>query len=682
MKKIVSLFTLFVMISLFSSAQYYYLPYLNAGQNPGGINTDPEASVGNGLPTDWTVILGPSQATPAWSPQQTLPFAFQFDGAAVTTYRVSSSGVLSFNATVGTAPSYTNASLPDASIPDKSVCIWGLAGIGTNDNIVIKTFGTAPNRQLWIQFNSYSQSGWTASDYTYWSFVLEETTNRIYVVDQRTLATTSLTLTVGVQINSTTAIMVTGSPNLANVAGSNLSALDNTYYEFIRGTQSTYDIATRSLVMSNTLLLSQAPYQITGSLQNAGTTTVNSFTLNYKINNGTPVSTNITGQNITSLSNYTYTHPQSWTPSGVGNYTIKVWASNINGNPDQNPANDTVTKRVTVVNTSLQRLVLHESFTSSTCGPCVAGNTNLRNIFNANPNKYTCVKYQMSWPGNGDPYYTAEGGVRRNVYGVNSVPNLQVDGGLNLNTSSYNQTQFNTAYAKPAFMGITGTFSVVGQTVTIHSVINPITNIYSNGVLHVAIIENNTHNNVGGNGETSFDYVMKKMVPDANGTNLGVVTNGVPVTNDFVYTFQGNYRLPANALSPINHLIEHSVEEFWDLNVLVWVQDRLTNEVYQTAWLTKLVGIDNKDASEGFISIFPNPTSNIAYLQYLLKENAKVKIEAYNTMGQKMLTDDKGMVNSGPQNTELNTTKLANGIYLVKLNINNKTYIEKISVKH
>ena len=682
MKKIVLLFSLFVMMSQFSSAQYYYLPYLNAGQNPGGVNTDPEASVGNGLPTDWVVILGPSQSTPTWTSQQTLPFAFQFNGVAVTNYWVSSSGVLSFNSTVGTAPSYTNAILPDASIPDKSVCIWGLAGIGTNDNIVTKTFGTAPNRQLWIQFNSYSQSGWTASDYTYWSIVLEETTNNIYIVDQRTAATTSLTLTVGVQINSTTAKNVNGSPNLANVAGSNLSAFDNTYYEFIHGTQSAYDIATRSLLISNTLLLNQAPFQITGSLINAGTITVNSFTLNYKVNNEATISTNITGQSITSLNSYTYTHPQSWTPTSVGNYTIKVWANNINGNPDQNPANDTVTKKLTVVNSSLQRLVLHEAFTSSTCSPCVAGNTNLRNIFNANPNKFTCVKYQMSWPGNGDPYYTAEGGVRRNVYGVNSVPNLQVDGGLNINTASYNQTQFNTAYAKPAFMDISGTFSVVGQTVSIHSIINPITNIYSNGVLYIAIVENTTHNNVGGNGETSFDYVMKKMIPDANGTNLGIVSNGVPVTNDFVYTFQGSYRLPANALNPINHLIEHSVEEFWDLSVVVWIQDKLTKEVYQTAWLTKLVGIDEKDIDEGVIAIFPNPTSNVAYLHYLLKEDASVNIEIYNTIGQKVLSENKGKINSGPQTTELNTTNLTNGIYFVKLNIGNNAYVEKISIKH
>ena len=37
-----------------------------------------------------------TQATPAWSAVQTLPFAFQFNGQTVNSYKVSTSGVLTF----------------------------------------------------------------------------------------------------------------------------------------------------------------------------------------------------------------------------------------------------------------------------------------------------------------------------------------------------------------------------------------------------------------------------------------------------------------------------------------------------------------------------------------------------------------------------------------------------------
>ena len=57
---------------------------------------------------------------------------------------------------------------------------------------------------------------------------------------------------------------------------------------------------------------------------------------------------------------------------------------------------------------------LYEVFTSSTCGPCAYANPILDAVLEANPGTHSLVKYQMNWPGSGDPYYTAEGGVRGN----------------------------------------------------------------------------------------------------------------------------------------------------------------------------------------------------------------------------------------------------------------------------
>ncbi|MDZ7848818.1 MAG: hypothetical protein U5L96_19980 [Owenweeksia sp.] len=81
--------------------------------------------------------------------------------------------------------------------------------------------------------------------WAYWSIVLEETTNNIYVVDQRTYdgnvsggqpvpTGNNVSLTVGIQINSTNYVAApssptTGSNTLAN-AGSGADATDNTFY--------------------------------------------------------------------------------------------------------------------------------------------------------------------------------------------------------------------------------------------------------------------------------------------------------------------------------------------------------------------------------------------------------------------------------------------------------------------
>lgn len=156
------IFTLFLLLSIGAQAQYYYVPYLNAGQNPGNLNNDLEYPVGGGLTTGWTSIHPGSAATPAWTAQQTIPFVFQFNGNAVTNYFVSTSGVLTFSATPGTAPAYANQVLPSASVPDQSLMAWGIEGTGANDNIVTKVFGSAPNRQLWIMFSSYTVTGTTS----------------------------------------------------------------------------------------------------------------------------------------------------------------------------------------------------------------------------------------------------------------------------------------------------------------------------------------------------------------------------------------------------------------------------------------------------------------------------------------------------------------------------------------
>ena len=61
------------------NAQYYYIPFINAGANPGGINNDGEYPVGGGIPPGWTNILAGGTAQGTYSPTQTIPFTFIFN---------------------------------------------------------------------------------------------------------------------------------------------------------------------------------------------------------------------------------------------------------------------------------------------------------------------------------------------------------------------------------------------------------------------------------------------------------------------------------------------------------------------------------------------------------------------------------------------------------------------------
>jgi hypothetical protein len=269
---------------------------------------------------------------------------------------------------------------------------------------------------------------------------------------------------------------------------------------------------------------------------------------------------------------------------------------------------------------AVPRYTFLEMFTSCTCPPCVSGNINLKNMLIQNDavgGKYTLIKYQMSWPGNGDPYYTAEGGLRRTVYSINGVPNLCMDG-VNKQTS-FNHNMLLQAQAVPSYVEVSGNYSVTGNTVTATIHVRPTMDISigNNLKLYVAIVENITYNNKRTvpnqtNGETEFYQVMKKFMPDANGIILGNVSACELITHELTWEFQGNYRCPNNALSPINHQIEHSVENFDNLEVIAWVANTSNRQIYNSCTAIKgdfyAVNFDVSDNNRGTISATVNGT--------------------------------------------------------------------------
>jgi hypothetical protein len=560
-----------------------------------------------------------------------------------------------------TAPSYTKAALPDASIPNNSVCIWGLASVGTNDFIVTKTFGTAPNRQQWVMFSSYGQVGSTC--WTYWSMVLEETTNKIYVVDQRN-SCTGATLSIGIQVNSSTAYSVAGSPSVPIQAGTDATAADNKYYEFIPGVQLANNFIGNEVTVDDFLVLGQAPFTMTAKFLNGGSNAITSATLNYRVNGGTPVSGTVSTLNVASAATTTLTHPQAWTPSAVGTYTVDFWTSNPNGQADSDPSNDTVTKQVVVVNSIAVRRPLIEVFSSSTCAPCAPANTTFKNLMDAQAaGDYNYIKYQMSWPGTGDPYYTLEAAAKRTLYGVNSVPNAQIDGGWNGHAGQITQPILNQYKGVPSFMNLAGYYTVDAATKKVDMVINTTPLVSTNKALslQVAIYEKSTTQNVKSNGETVFYKVMKKLVPNQNGTALSNLTDGVMQTANLSYTFNGSYTLPINASAPVDHAVAHTVEDFTDLGVMVWIQDMATKEIYQSVDLTAS-GVGMGENGLRSVRLFPNPASDLVRVD-LSKVAGTCSYRLINAMGQSLAS---GSAEGGTE-LVLSLAQWSSGLYFVQV---------------
>ena len=291
-----------------------------------------------------------------------------------------------------------------------------------------------------------------------------------------------------------------------------------------------------------------------------GTTPVTSVEASYEVEGMEPVTETFT-VNIASLGTATlnFTTPTLLTP---GSYNVNYIINLVNGQADDDPNNNTLSKSLSVAIGSAERTPMIEHFSSSTCGPCVQPNTLMHTFCNNNEGRYTYTKYQMNWPGNGDPYYTEEGGVRRNYYSVNAVPMAFLDAeSLNFNNV---QNQFNQHAEIPAFMDVKGSFSVEGNNITVLADIMPY--IDANARIYISVNEKETHGNVGSNGETSFHHVFMKMLPDAQGTTVDFVSGELQHL-EFTQDMSGTH-----------------VEEMSDLEVSIWIQNYSSQEIFNSRY--------------------------------------------------------------------------------------------------
>ena len=291
-----------------------------------------------------------------------------------------------------------------------------------------------------------------------------------------------------------------------------------------------------------------------------GSTPVTSIQASYEVSGMEPVEQTF-NVNLDPLASTTLTFDVPVTVATPGSYDIVLTINKVNGVDDDLADNNTWEKHFSVPVGFTQRFPMIEHFSSSTCGPCVNVNNQMNTFCNNNPGRYTYTKYQMNWPGAGDPYYTNEGGVRRVYYGVSGVPDIYLDG-VGTNNAAVNQTVFDQHAAEPGYFDVRGSFTVDGNNIHIFADVMPYVDVEAR--VFVAINEKVTYNNVGGNGETEFHHVFMKMMPDGEGSTIAFTT-GEMQRLEFTQDMSSTH-----------------VEEMSDLEVSIWVQNYSSKYVYNS----------------------------------------------------------------------------------------------------
>jgi hypothetical protein len=671
-----------------SFTQYYLLPVVKNGQNPSNLNTDYENQQGAGLTSGWTTILQGFQPAGNWSSTFAIPFKFYFNGALVTKYKASTSGIVTFNTKLATRTDSNNIALPTSRVPDSSVCIWGIrAAMG--DYIVTKTFGKAPHRQLWISFNSFSElnlkTGWIFA-----SVVLEESTNKIFIVDQRTVClsnnvpcTDKTSLTLGIQIDSTNAIMVPGSPDYQSENLNNNTASDNSYYEFIPEPKPDVDVESQKHVFKPYYLIREFPLTVNGVFKNIGNNPINKVTYNYSVDNGPVYTDTISGLNVAPYEEFQLKHKDLWNTSDVSynTHSIKSWISQINDMPASRPFDDTLTSSIIVNDTFITRNLLHETFTSSSSLQSKSGNDTLHSVLNKNkvPGNYTELNYHMGSPQGGDPYFTIEAAARSRYYGgIFSIPTTEIDGTNSLSPLAYTNELFAQYQGVPSFYQIFPSGSVKDQKIDITLAVRTEAPTAAKTKLFVAICEKTTTKNVKTNGETIFPHVMKKLLPDTLGFDAGNLNADFLLTKVFSWTVPGNYRLPADgrANNIINLNTEHSIEDFSNLEIIAWLQDSNRNVLQSNSANLQYIVSNVDPVSKKQIRVIPNPASNYFFIDmsaFDVSDQLNILIADVNG---KLIYKDK----ANSQSMFIHTSNWKPGFYFIKITGNHTEAITKLVI--
>ncbi len=423
---------------------------------------------------------------------------------------------------------------------------------------------------------------------------------------------------------------------------------------------------------------------ITGTVKNNGANTITSYDVTYKINGGTASAVySVTGASIATntTANFTHNVPASLT---VGQDSIQVTISNINGGVDANLTDNVLTKSITIVSSMPTKRVFCEEATGTWCGYCVRGIVNMDLMGASNPSDWVGIAVH-----NADPMVVTAWDAGIGAFpGFNGYPTIVVDRTILTDPSSA-AAAYTTqkAVVSPVDISIanvsynestkTISFDVKAKAVTTGNVNWRINGaIYEMGVSWLNdpspvadsagyqqhnYYANNALGAMGGfeskpavipANQIAFDWVGRALCGGFTGTAGSIPT---AIVDQTTYTQTYTYTATANQKPYAMHVVGFVIDQ---------TSGKVLNSIQQAV---SAAGINETQSHSSNIRMYPNPTKGIIHLEGL---NAKSIITVTDIFGKTVLTVEN------TNNVDLST--YANGVYFVKVNSGNSIHTEKV----
>lgn len=451
-----------------------------------------------------------------------------------------------------------------------------------------------------------------------------------------------------------------------------------------------YAVLNEQIVLPEIYTTEDGDFEVACYFTNNGAMEVTSLTFNYTVDGGATVSSVVSGLSISTFETAMVTSPDLYDAMTLGTKNIVAWATEINGQAGIDT--DQLDGDVQFTDQSALKIGLSETFTSNTCGPCAGFNPPYQielddidaNVLGSN---YVAVKYQVDWPSPGtDVCYNNDIADRISYYSINAVPTTLVES--EVNNYDYAGTAISWADAAEnvslQFQDLTtdnhGWVEITADVlwdntsnISIDVSVTPKANFDANTqTLQVAVLnkyyEDSEINPDGTNGETEWSYVVRKMLPDGDGTSMAALTTGETETFSFEYDFtignvdQGDY-----------NLVNENVQ------VVVWVQDNDSKAIRNAILGDMSLGLNEINNVVDF-SIYPNPTRDIARVSMNLVESNNVTVEVTDLLGKVVYSESMGNLPAGPQLFDIDAASIGNGMYLFNVYVGEQKVTKRITV--
>lgn len=227
----------------------------------------------------------------------------------------------------------------------------------------------------------------------------------------------------------------------------------------------------------------------------------------------------------------------------------------------------------------VQRLILVEEFTNASSVSCAIQNQVFDALLSVNSDKVVAIKYHVDWPGD-DPMATvniSEPDARLRYYGIPANPFTLINGssspGLHYAGAPVNVTQAAleavSTVPSPVLLDLSYSKSSHTDSIYVTLVIKAIQTVSGQHLAAQIAVEEKTveySSAPGSNGEKTFSNVLRKLLPDANGTALPASFNA------------------GDSLVIIEKWALTGIADKNQLCVAAWVQDNDTRGVLQAAF--------------------------------------------------------------------------------------------------